>query len=144
MNSYPFTLSLQPNIQVIPSDNSYTLKPTKKDGLLPTDILTLTSSSGVDNALERLQQGDRIDALLQTLTEQDGVAASEAFSVTLQQIGDRGWLQYGVLPLAIAVPMVESAGVHLNPPHWTQASVSLSRFAYQRSHEGDMVLELTG
>ena len=98
MNSYPFTLSLKPNIQVIPSDDSYTLKPTEKNSLLPTDILTLTNSSGVDNALELLQQGDMIDALLKTITEKDGIDASEAFSATLQQIGDRGWLQYSVLP----------------------------------------------
>ncbi|MDT9206634.1 MAG: thiazoline oxidase, partial [Limnospira sp. PMC 1243.20] len=40
-----------------------------------------------------------------------------------------------------AVPMVESAELNLDSPHWTQANVSLSRFAYQRSHEGGMVLE---
>ena len=131
MNSYPFTLSLKPNIQIIPSDDSYTLKPTEKNGLLATDFLTITTFSGIDNALESLQQGNTTDALLKTVTEKDGLEASEAFSATLQQIGDRGWLQYAVLPLAIAVPMVESATVNLNPPHWTQASVSLSRFAYQ-------------
>lgn len=161
MNSYPFTLSLKPNIQIIPplrgsqksevksqksrwaipSDDSYILKPTETKGLPVTDFLTLTTFSGIDNALERLQQGDRVDALLKTITEKDGLEASEAFCATLQQIGDRGWLQYSVLPLAIAVPMVESATVNLNPPHWTQANVSLSRFAYQRSHEGSMVLE---
>ena len=141
MNSYPFTLSLKPNIQIISNDDNYTLKPADKNGLPANNILTFATFPGIDNALECLQQGDKSDTLLKTITEKDGVEASEAFSATLQQISDRGWLQYAVLPLAIAVPMVESAGVHLNPPHWTQANVSLSRFAYQRSHEGGMVLE---
>lgn len=51
-----------------------------------------------------------------------------------------GWLSYGALPLAIAVPMVASK---LNPlePEWDRAFLSLSRFAYQRQYEGGMVLE---
>ncbi|MGB7427759.1 MAG: PatA/PatG family cyanobactin maturation protease [Microcoleaceae cyanobacterium] len=141
MKYYPFTLSLKPNIQVISNDDNYTLKPTEKNDLPANNILTFATFPGIDNALECLQQGNTTDALLQTITEKEGIDASVAFSRTLQQIGDRGWLQYAVLPLAIAVPMVESAGVHLNPPHWTQANVSLSRFAYQRSHEEGMVLE---
>ena len=37
--------------------------------------------------------------------------------------------------------MVESAALDLNAPHWTQSSFSLSRFAYQRPHDGGVVLE---
>jgi SagB-type dehydrogenase family enzyme len=79
--------------------------------------------------------------LTQTLSAREGVAVGEQLAATLQALGDRGWLQYGVLPLAIAEPLADSPTLDLDIPHWSQANVSLSRFAYQRSHGGGMVLE---
>ena len=88
-------------------------------------------------AIAHLQEGTAtLQQLTQNLSQREGIEAGEQFAITLQQMDERGWLQYAVFPLAIAVPMVESAELDLDAPHWTQASVSLSRFAYQRSHEG--------
>jgi hypothetical protein len=78
---------------------------------------------------------------VQALIDRQGAAAGEQLAATLQQLDQRGWLNYAVLPLAIAEPLVESAALNLDVPHWSQANVSLSRFAYQRSHQGGMVLE---
>ena len=43
--------------------------------------------------------------------------------------------------LAVAIPLVETAALREGAPPWSEVSVSLCRFAYQRSHEGAMVLE---
>lgn len=78
---------------------------------------------------------------MQTLVDRQGPAAGEQLAVVLQELDQRGWLNYAVLPLAIAEPLADSATLDLDIPHWSQANVSLSRFAYQRSHGGGMVLE---
>ena len=52
---------------------------------------------------------------------------------------DYGNLKVGTL--AIATPMVEVPELPEPEPDWSQAVVSLSRFAYQRQYEGAMVLE---
>ncbi|MBD2504677.1 PatA/PatG family cyanobactin maturation protease [Anabaena azotica] len=46
-----------------------------------------------------------------------------------------------VKKLAIATSMVEAPELNLLEPDWNQVAVSLSRFAYQRQHEGVMILE---
>ncbi|MDT9200437.1 PatA/PatG family cyanobactin maturation protease [Limnospira sp. PMC 1042.18] len=144
MRTYPFAISLNSTIQVSTTADGYALSPANTDpsqSITPS-MVTLPAITGMGDALAHLQEGTAtLQQLTQTLSAQEGREAGEQLAATLQQMGDRGWLQYGVLPLAIAVPMVESAELNLDSPHWTRASVSLSRFAYQRSHEGGMVLE---
>ncbi|WP_375341446.1 PatA/PatG family cyanobactin maturation protease [Lyngbya sp. CCY1209] len=139
----PFTLSLSSGIQINPSENGYTLGLVSgNDAGATASLLTVPALPGFENAIAHLREGTAtLQQLTQTLSTQEGSEVGEQLAATLQQMGDRGWLQYAVLPLAIAEPMVESAELDLNPPHWTQADVSLSRFAYQHSHEGGMVLE---
>ncbi len=141
MSSNPFTLSLSSEIQINPSESGYTLgRVSDAGGISPA--LSVPALPGFENAIAHLREGTAtLQQLTQILSQHEGQTAGEQLAATLQQIGDRGWLQYAVLPLAIAIPMVKSATLDLNPPHWTQASVSLSRFAYQRSHDGGMVLE---
>ncbi|MEB3885625.1 PatA/PatG family cyanobactin maturation protease [Lyngbya sp. CCY1209] len=143
MTMNPFTLSLSSGIQINPSENGYTLGLVSgNDAGATASLLTVPALPGFENAIAHLREGTAtLQQLTQTLSTQEGSEVGEQLAATLQQMGDRGWLQYAVLPLAIAEPMVESAELDLNPPHWTQADVSLSRFAYQHSHEGGMVLE---
>ena len=143
MHPNPFTLSLSSGIQVNPSENGYTLGLTAStgEGLIAAG-LTVPALPGVENAIAHLREGTAtLQQLTQTLSAREGAAVGEQLAATLQALGDRGWLQYGVLPLAIAEPMADSATLDLDIPHWSQAQVSLSRFAYQRSHGGGMVLE---
>lgn len=144
MPSYPFALSLHPAIQVSPTPEGYRLSAggTGAESEVNPAALILPSITGMGDALAQLREGGTTaDALLQTLVDQAGAAAAEPWAATLQQLDERGWLHYGVLPLAVAVPLVETARLTLEAPHWSQARVSLSRFAYQRIHEGGMVLE---
>lgn len=143
MSPNPFTLSLSSSIQVVhPATNGYILGFASGNGASVTPSLTVPAIPGLENAIAHLQEGKAtLQQLTENLSQQEGQEAGEQFAITLQQMDERGWLHYAVLPLAIAVPMVESASLDLDAPHWTQASVSLSRFAYQRSHEGGMVLE---
>ena len=143
MHPNPFTLSLSSGIQVNPSENGYTLGLTASPGAgLTAAGLTVPALPGLENAIAHLREGTAtLQQLTQTLSAREGAAVGEQLAATLQALGDRGWLQYGVLPLAIAEPMADSATLDLDIPHWSQANVSLSRFAYQRSHGGGMVLE---
>lgn len=143
MHPNPFTLSLSSGIQVNPSENGYTLGLTASTGAgLIAAGLTVPALPGLENAIAHLREGTAtLQQLTQTLSAREGAAVGEQLVATLQALGDRGWLQYGVLPLAIAEPMADSATLDLDIPHWSQANVSLSRFAYQRSHQGGMVLE---
>ncbi|MGK7939737.1 MAG: PatA/PatG family cyanobactin maturation protease [Crocosphaera sp.] len=143
MRSNPFTLSLNSDIQINPSEKGYSLTlASDNDTKTATSGLIIPTIPGLENAIAHLQEGTAtLQQLTQNLSQQEGTEAGEQLAITLQQMDERGWLQYAVLPLAIAVPMVESAQLDLDAPHWTQASVSLSRFAYQRSYEGGMVLE---
>jgi SagB-type dehydrogenase family enzyme len=141
MSLNPFTLSLSSAIQVQPSASGYTLGLVADEGNT-AQSLTVSALPGLENAIAHLQEGTAtLQQLTQTLSAQEGAEAGEQLGATLQGLGDRGWLQYGVLPLAIAEPIADSATLDLDTPHWSQANVSLSRFAYQRSHEGGMVLE---
>ncbi len=143
MRSNPFTLSLSSEIQLNPSENGYTLDiASNNDTKMATSGLIIPAMPGLENAIAHLQEGTAtLQQLTQNLSQREGKEAGEQLATTLQQIDERGWLEYAVLPLAMAVPMVESATLDLDAPHWTQASVSLSRFAYQRSYERGMVLE---
>lgn len=144
MPSYPFALSLHPAIQVSPTPEGYRLSAggTGAESEVNPAALILPSITGMGDALTQLREGGTTaEALLQTLVDQAGAAAAEPWAATLQQLDERGWLHYAVLPLAVAVPLVETARLTLEAPHWSQARVSLSRFAYQRIHEGGMVLE---
>lgn len=143
MRSIPFTISLNPDIQVNASEQGYTLSRLASDDqpvVTPNRSVSVGSEWG--DAIAHLQEGQATPShLLQTLEKQVDPAINTQFVTTLQTLDQRGWLTYAVLPLAIAVPMVEGAQLNLETPHWTQADVSLSRFAYQRSHNGSMVLE---
>jgi len=143
MHLNPFTLSLSSDIHVNPSETGYILGLVAGNGRDGTDAeLTVPAIPGLDNAIACLREGTAtLQQLTQTLAMQTGAPAGEQLAATLQQLSDRGWLHYGVLPLAMAEPMVESASLDLDAPHWSQTSVSLCRFAYQRSHGGGMVLE---
>lgn len=139
MIAHPFAVSLNPNIQVKSTEDQYTLHSAESD---PTASLTLATTPGIGIAVDRLKEGNTTTAsLVQGLAEVDGRAAGEQFALTLQQLDERGWLSYAVLPLAVAVPMVESAELNLTEPYWTQTRLGLSRFAYQHPYEGTMVLE---
>ncbi|MEG4939449.1 PatA/PatG family cyanobactin maturation protease [Microcoleus sp. F4-D5] len=139
MIAHPFAVSLNPNIQVESTDDHYTLHSAESD---PTALLTLATTPGIGIALDRLKAGNTTpDSLVQGLAELDGRAAGEQFGRMLQQLDERGWLSYAVLPLAVAVPMVDSAELNLTEPYWTQTRLTLSRFAYQHSYDGTMVLE---
>jgi thiazoline dehydrogenase / protease len=139
MSNHPFAVSLNPFVQVKSAEDYYTLHSAESD---PTALLTLATTLGIGIALDRLKEGNTTTAsLVQGLAELDGRAAGEQFALTLQQLDERGWLSYAVLPLAVAVPMVESAELNLTEPYWTQTRLGLSRFAYQHPYEGTMVLE---
>jgi cyanobactin maturation PatA/PatG family protease len=139
MSNHPFAVSLNPFVQVKSAEDYYTLHSAESD---PTALLTLATTPGIGMALDRLKEGNTTTAsLVQGLAELDGRAAGEQFAVTLQQLDERGWLSYAVLPLAVAVPMVESAELNLTELYWTQTRLGLSRFAYQHPYEGTMVLE---
>jgi SagB-type dehydrogenase family enzyme len=144
MTPYPFALSLNAAIQVSAGADGYCLAPEGADtspGVI-SSMVTLPSGSGMGDALAHLREGGATAAaLVQTLVDRQGPAAGEQLAVVLQELDQRGWLNYAVLPLAIAVPLVETARLTLEAPHWSQAQVSVSRFAYQRSHGGGMVLE---
>ncbi len=139
MITYPFAISLNPAIEITTAEDQYTLA---ARGLTSTALLNLATTPGLSNALKQLQEGrTTAEALVQALAEREGKAAGEQFAVTLQQLQERGWLCYAVLPLAVAIPMVQTAKLNLSEPGWTHSSVSLSRFAYQHSYENAMVLE---
>ena len=140
MRHHPFAVSLNPFVQVKSTEDYYTLNSAESD---PTALLTLATTPGIGITLDRLKAGNTTTAsLVQGLAEVDGRAAGEQFALTLQQLDERGWLNYAVLPLAVAVPMVESAELNLlTEPYSTQTRLALSRFAYQHPYEGTMVLE---
>ncbi|MDZ8025073.1 MAG: PatA/PatG family cyanobactin maturation protease [Nostoc sp. DedQUE11] len=139
MSYHPFAVSLNPFVQVTSTEDHYTLRSAQSD---PTALLTMATTPGIGMALEHLKTGNTtIESLVQALAELDGRAAGEQFGRILEQLNERGWLSYAVLPLAVAIPMVDSAELNLTEPYWTQTRLTLSRFAYQHSHDGAMVLE---
>ncbi|MEG4838144.1 PatA/PatG family cyanobactin maturation protease [Microcoleus sp. B9-D4] len=139
MSNHPFAVFLNPDIQIKSTEDQYTLHSAESD---PTALLTLATTPGIGIALDRLKAGNTTpDSLVQGLAELDGRAAGEQFGRMLQQLDERGWLSYAVLPLAVAIPMVDSAELNLTEPYWTQTRLGLSRFAYQHSYDGTMVLE---
>jgi len=139
MSHHPFAVSLNPFVQVTSNENYYTLHSAQSD---PTAFLTLATTPGIGMALDRLKAGNTTtESLVQGVAELDGRAAKEQLAQMLQQLNERGWLNYAVLPLAVAVPMVESAELNLTEPYSTQTRLALSRFAYQHPYEGTMVLE---
>lgn len=139
MSNPPFTVSLTADIHVTSTEDCYTLHSPES---APTALLTLATTPGIGTALDRLKAGNTTtESLVQDLAELEGQAAGEQFGRMLQQLDERGWLSYAVLPLAVASPMVDSAELNLTEPHWTQTRLTLSRFAYQHPFEGTMVLE---
>lgn len=139
MNNYPFAISLNPDVQVTSTENGYILKGGESGD---NSLLTWENTPSINIALDYLKGGTTNPAsLVKTLTELDGKSAGEQFTLKLQQLDERGWLNYAVLPLAVATPMVESAQLNLSVPYGTQTRVTLCRFAYQHPYEGTMVLE---
>ncbi|XZF61879.1 MAG: PatA/PatG family cyanobactin maturation protease [Gloeotrichia echinulata DVL01] len=139
MNNCPFAISLNPTVQVTSTEDGYILQGGESE---QNGLLTWETTPSLNIALDYLK-GGKTDpvSLIKALTELDGNTAGEAFTLKLQQLDERGWLSYAVLPLAMAVPMVDSAELNLTQPHWTQTKITLSRFAYQHPYEGTMVLE---
>jgi cyanobactin maturation PatA/PatG family protease len=139
MNNCPFAISLNPAVQVTCTKDGYTLHGAESE---PNTWLTLATTPGMGMALDSLKAGNTTpESLVQGLAELEGQAAGEQFGQMLQQLDERGWLSYAVLPLAVVIPMVDSAELNLTEPYWTQTRLSLSRFAYQHPYEGTMVLE---
>ncbi|MGE5656396.1 MAG: PatA/PatG family cyanobactin maturation protease [Actinomycetota bacterium] len=139
MNHHSFAVSLNPFVQVSSTEGQYTLRGEEADA---TALLTLATTPGITMVLDHLKAGNTTPELLvQKLAELEGQAVGEQFGQILKQLDERGWLSYAVLPLAVAIPMVDSAELNLTQPYWTQTHVALSRFAYQRPYEGTMVLE---
>jgi cyanobactin maturation PatA/PatG family protease len=139
MNNCPFAISLNPDVQVTSTEDGYTLHGAESE---QNGLLTWETTPGISVALDYLKAGQTTTAsLIKALTDLDGKSAGEQFAVKLQQLDERGWLNYAVLPLAVAIPMVESAELNLSAPHWTQNRITLCRFAYQHSYKGTMVLE---
>jgi thiazoline dehydrogenase / protease len=139
MNHCPFAISLNPAVQVTSTKDGYTLHGAESE---PNALLTLATTPGMGMALDSLRAGNTTpESLVQGLAELEGQAAGEQFGQMLQQLDERGWLSYAVLPLAVVIPMVDSAELNLIEPYWTQTRLGLSRFAYQHPYEGTMVLE---
>jgi len=139
MSHHPFAVSLNPFVQLTSTEDYYTLHSAESE---PTALLTLATTPGIGMALDHLKAGNTNTAsLVQALAELEGQAAGEQFGQMLQQLDDRGWLSYAVLPLAVAIPMVDSAKLNLTEPYSTQTRLGLSRFAYQHPYEDTMVLE---
>jgi thiazoline dehydrogenase / protease len=139
MNNCPFAISLNPAVQVTSTKDGYTLHGAESE---PNTWLTLATTPGMGMALDSLKAGNTTpESLVQGLAELEGQASGEQFGQMLQQLDERGWLSYAVLPLAVVIPMVDSAELNLTEPYWTQTRLSLSRFAYQHPYEGTMVLE---
>lgn len=139
MNNCPFAISLTPDVQVTSTEDGYTLHGAESE---PNALLTWETTPGISAALDYLKAGQTTTtSLVQALTDLDGQSAGEQFALKLQQLDDRGWLSYAVLPLAVAIPMVDSAELNLTEPYSTQTRVALSRFASQHPDEGTMVLE---
>lgn len=139
MSIHPFTVSLNSNIQVTSTEDSYTLHKAESD---PTTLLTLVTTPGIGLAIDRLKAGNTTtESLVQALAELDGRAAGEQLAMRLQQLDERGWLNYAVLPLAVATPMLETAQLNPCDSDWIHTSVSLAPSASQRPHGGVMVLE---
>jgi len=139
MSLHSFAVSLNPFVQVSSTEDQYILRSVESD---PTALLTLATTPGITMVLDSLKAGSSTpDLLVQKLAELEGQAVGEQFGQMLKQLNERGWLSYSVLPLAVAIPMVDSAELNLAQPYWTQTRVSLSRFAYQHPDEGTMVLE---
>ncbi len=140
MSNHPFNIFLNPFVQVTSTEDHYILRSSAESN--PNDLLTLATTPGISMALDLLKVGNSTnESLVQGLVELDGRIAGEQFALMLQQLDQRGWLSYAVLPLALAIPMVESAELNLTEPYWTQTNITLSRFAYQHPHDGTMVLE---
>lgn len=139
MSHHPFAVSLNPFVQVSSTEDQYILRSVESE---PTALLTLATTPGITMVLDRLKAGNTPpDLLVQKLAELEGQGVGEQFGQMLKQLNERGWLSYSVLPLAVAIPMVDSAELNLAQPYWTQTRVALSRFAYQHPYEGTMVLE---
>jgi thiazoline dehydrogenase / protease len=63
--------------------------------------LIVPAIPGLENAIAHLQEGTAtLQQLTQNLSQQQGKEAGEQLAITLQQMDERGWLQYAVLPLA--------------------------------------------
>jgi hypothetical protein len=104
MSIYPFTVSLNANIQVSATDDGYTLSAaaSEENGQPLASMLILPVATGIGDVLAHLREGNATpDALVQTLAQREGTATGEQFALTLQQLDQRGWLNYAVLPLAV-------------------------------------------
>ena len=65
-------------------------------------MLTLPSSKKMGYFLTQLKEGKAtIDSIIQNLAKQQSEVNGDQFHITLQQLDQRGWLNYGVLPLAV-------------------------------------------
>ncbi|AFY37270.1 peptidase S8 and S53 subtilisin kexin sedolisin [[Leptolyngbya] sp. PCC 7376] len=138
MTNYPFTLSLNPKVQVDTTDDSYVL------GVSPSTApdFALPIINGIGEAIAQLQAGHFThDKLLQSLENSEEENVREQFDATLQQLDEQGYLNYAVLPLAIAIPTEKDAALDLNSPNWGQAKVSLLPSVSQSPYSGKMVLE---
>ena len=139
MNNCPFAISLNPDVQVSSTQDGYILQGSESQ---ENGLLTWETTPSLDKALDYLKAGKtNPGSLVKALTDLAGQSAGEQFTLKLQQLDERGWLSYAVLPLAVATPMVESAQLNLSVPYNTQTRVTLCRFAYQHPYEGTMVLE---
>jgi len=138
----PFTVSLSPEIQVNTSESGYTLSRSPGDGEgVRASALSMPAGQGLEKAIALLQAGQATPDRLMQMAERKSPAAGEQFALALQQLEERGWLDYAVPPLAVAIPTEESARLDLDAPHWTRASASLSPSTSQRASNGGMVLE---
>lgn len=139
MSHYSFAVSLNPDVQITSAEDHYTLHSAESE---PTTWLNLVKTSGIALAFDHLKEGNSTTAsLLQRVRELDGSETGKQFALTLEQLRQKGWLDYAVLPLAVATPMVDSAELNLSEPYWGETQITLSRFAYQHSYQGTMVLE---
>ncbi|WP_293149412.1 MULTISPECIES: PatA/PatG family cyanobactin maturation protease [unclassified Microcoleus] len=139
MSHHPFAVSLNPDIQVKSTKDHYTLHSAESDA---TALLTLATTPGIGIALDRLKAGNTTtEALVQGLAELDGQAAGEQFALTLQKLDEQGCLYYAVLPLAVAISLVETAELNPSESDWVHSSVGLVRSASLRPLAGVMVLE---
>ena len=143
MSFFPFTISLKPGIELLSSEGNLLLCSVDSERrAMPRQMSFPDASLGLKVALEHLMEGSiTTNEIKQLVVVQGGAEAGEQIENALHQMVEWGWICYSVLPLAIAVPMVEEPEIEEIEIDWQKTTFTLSRFAYLHQREGSMVLE---
>jgi oxazoline/thiazoline dehydrogenase len=131
-----FTLSLVSDITLIQEGDKIFLQSPKRR------LTFHRPQAGLQSALISLKNLHKtISQLKQLVVESDGFQGEKKFDLCIKKIINLGWICHSLLPLAIAIPMVEDYQFDCINCHWQQEEFSLSRFAYLHQVNGDIILE---